>query len=223
MHTMTPDAAPILVAGVGALVGAVLGWWPLATWALANLAGERRPVRGIRLAACLATAATFALLAWRFADASGWAVLPALLVFAAASTVLAVVDLVEKRLPNAVIAPALIAVAVLLVVAAALTGEWLRLVWALAGAAGMFAAYLVLALISPRSMGMGDVKLAALIGAVLGWFGLSCWLVGLLAAFIVGGVVAIVALALRRVTLRGSIPFGPSMLVGAMVAVVLCG
>lgn len=223
MHTMTPDAATLLAIALGALVGAALGWWPLAAWTLANLAGERRPVRGIRVVACLATAATFALLAWRFADASGWAVLPALLVFAAASTVLAVVDLAEKRLPNAVIAPALIAVAVLLVVAAALTGEWLRLAWALAGGAGMFAAYLVLALISPRSMGMGDVKLAALIGAVLGWFGLSCWLVGLVAAFIVGGVVAIVALALRRVTLRGSIPFGPSMLVGAMVAVVLCG
>lgn len=223
MHIMVSTAPPLLAVVLGALLGAVLGRWPLAAWAMANLTDERRPERGIRLASCLATAATFAVIAGRFADASGWAVLPALLVFAAASTVLAIVDLVEKRLPNAVIAPALIAIAVLLVIAAALTGEWLRLAWVLAGGAGMFAVYLVLALISPRSMGMGDVKLAALIGALLGWFGLSCWLVGLVAAFIVGGVVALVALALRRVTLRGSIPFGPSMLVGAMVALVLAG
>ena len=70
-------------------------------------------------------------------------------------------------------------------------------------------------------MGMGDVKLALLIGLLLGWFGLTAWLIGLLAAFVVGGVVAIVALALRSVTLRGSIPFGPSMLAGALIALLL--
>jgi leader peptidase (prepilin peptidase)/N-methyltransferase len=61
------------------------------------------------------------------------------------------------------------------------------------------------------------------IGLLLGWFGLNAWLIGLLAAFIVGGLIAIVALVLRRVTLRGSIPFGPSMLVGAFIALLLVG
>jgi leader peptidase (prepilin peptidase)/N-methyltransferase len=87
----------------------------------------------------------------------------------------------------------------------------------------MFAVYLLLAIISPSSMGMGDVKLALIIGLLLGWFGLTAWLVGLLAAFVVGGVIALVALALRRVTLRGSIPFGPSMLMGALLAVLFVG
>ena len=72
-------------------------------------------------------------------------------------------------------------------------------------------------------MGMGDVKLALVIGLLLGWFGLNAWLIGLLAAFIVGGVIALVALALRRVTLRGSIPFGPSMLAGALIALLVVG
>ena len=48
-------------------------------------------------------------------------------------------------------------------------------------------------------------------------------MIGLLAAFIVGGVIALVALALRRVTLRGSIPFGPSMLAGALIALLVVG
>ena len=87
----------------------------------------------------------------------------------------------------------------------------------------MFAVYFVLALISPKSMGMGDVKLALVIGLLLGWFGLNAWLIGLLAAFIVGGLIAIVALLLRRVTLKGSIPFGPSMLAGALIALLVVG
>jgi hypothetical protein len=70
---------------------------------------------------------------------------------------------------------------------------------------------------------MGDVKLALVIGLLLGWFGLNAWLIGLLAAFVVGGLVALVALLLRRVTLRGSIPFGPSMLAGALVALLVVG
>jgi leader peptidase (prepilin peptidase)/N-methyltransferase len=214
-------SGPVIVA-TAAVAGAVLGWWPL----FARIRRSLHTVtagRGIRIAAAATTAATFGLVVWRFADASGRPLLPALLAFAAASTVLALVDLVELRLPNAVIVPTLAAVAVLLVLASWLTGEWLRLLWALAGCGAMFGVYLVLALISPRSMGMGDVKLAAPIGLLLGWFGLGAWLVGLLAAFVVGGLVALVALALRRVTLRGSIPFGPSMLAGAMVAVLLAG
>ena len=99
----------------------------------------------------------------------------------------------------------------------------MRLLWALAGGAAMFAVYFVLALISPSSMGMGDVKLALVIGLLAGWFGLSPWLVALLAAFVIGGLVSLVALALKRVTLRGSVPFGPSMLAGALVAVMLEG
>ena len=61
------------------------------------------------------------------------------------------------------------------------------------------------------------------IGLLLGWFGLNTWLIGLLAAIVVGGVMAIVALVLKRVTLRGSIPFGPSMLAGALIAVLFVG
>jgi leader peptidase (prepilin peptidase)/N-methyltransferase len=66
-------------------------------------------------------------------------------------------------------------------------------------------------------MGMGDVKLAALLGGALGAVGLTGWLVGLLAAFLVGGLVAIVALLAGRVGWRGSIPFGPWMVVGTLV------
>lgn len=218
LHIMPLET--VTTAVVAAIVGAALGWWPLAAWTQRSTKGERMPLRTVRVAGAVITAVTFGALALRFGLA--W-ILPALFVFAAASTVLALVDLAEKRLPNAVIFPALAGVGVLLVPPTWVSGEWIALLWAAIGSAAMFAVYFVLALISPSSMGMGDVKLALVIGLLLGWFGLNTWLIGLLAAFVVGGLVAIVALLLRRVTLRGSIPFGPSMLVGALLAVLIVG
>ncbi|WP_173922790.1 A24 family peptidase [Agromyces sp. Marseille-P2726] len=211
--TITAVVAVILV-----LAGAALGWWPLASWTQRSIKGERMPQPTARAAAAAITGLTFGALAVAFG--LSW-ILPALLAFAAASTVLTLVDLAEKRLPNSVVFPTLGVVAVLLVPATWADGAWVRLLWAVGGAAAMFAVYFLLALISPSSMGMGDVKLALVIGLLLGWFGLNAWLIGLLAAFVVGGLVAIVALILRRVTLRGSIPFGPSMLVGALIALLL--
>lgn len=212
--------ATVTTAVVAFIVGAVLGWWPLAAWTQRSTQGERMPLRTVRIAGAAITAVTFGALALRFG--LSW-ILPALLALAAASTVLTLVDLAEKRLPNAVIFPTLGVVAVLLVPPTWASGEWIALLWAAAGAAAMFAVYFLLALVSPSAMGMGDVKLALVIGLVLSWFGLNAWLVGLLAAFVVGGLIAIVALLLRRVTLRGSIPFGPSMLAGAVIALLYVG
>lgn len=214
--------APALLTVGAAILGGILGWW-LAAWADRNIhtpSTERMPLRRLRVWSAIATAVGFALLAWRFGLHPA---LPALLALAATGVVLSIVDLTEHRLPNAVVLPTVAIVAVLLVLASALTGEWLRLAWALAGGAGMFAFYFVLALISPKGMGMGDVKFAAPLGLVLGWFGWNVWLVGLAAGFIIGGVVSLIALLLRRVTLRGSIPFGPSMLAGALVAILVSG
>ncbi|MET4156642.1 A24 family peptidase [Agromyces sp. PvR057] len=214
----------VIVTALGcAVLGAALGWWPLAARTARSLrspSGRRGSLRTLRIAAAVVTAATFGALTARLG--ATW-VLPAVLAFAAGATVLALVDLIEHRLPNAVVFPTLAAVAVLLLPASIMAGRPGAFVWALVGAAAMFAVFLLLALISPGSMGMGDVKLALLIGLVLGWFGLSAWVIGLLGAFVVGGATSIVALATRRVTLRGSIPFGPSMLAGAVIALLLAG
>ncbi|MFF3601943.1 prepilin peptidase, partial [Kitasatospora indigofera] len=131
------------------------------------------------------------------------------------------VDVIEKRLPDAVVLPALAATAVLLAIAAAVTGDWGSLLGAVLGAVALFALYFLLALISPSGIGMGDVKLAGLVGLVLGSAGWAVWLGGALAGFLVGGLVSLVALLMRRVTLSGSLPFGPSMLAGLYLALLL--
>ncbi|WP_308798643.1 prepilin peptidase [Agromyces silvae] len=193
-----------------------------ATGAVAEVCLRARAVAvtrpAVRATAGAVTACVWGLAVWRLGLSP---VVPAVLVFLAAATVLALVDLRERRLPNRVTGPAFVVVAVLLTAAAMASGAWAALLWAVLGGAAMFVTYLLVALASPAAMGMGDVKLAGLIGLVLGWFGFDAWLIGLLAAFVLGGSVAIIALALRRVTLRTSIPFGPSMLAGALLSVLL--
>ena len=107
----------------------------------------------------------------------------------------------------------------LLAVATLGTGEWQALGRAALSAAILFVVFVVLVLISPRSIGMGDAKLAALLGLYLGWLGTPVLVIGIAAGFVVQAVLALVLLASRRVGLRGELPFGPAMLIGAALAI----
>ncbi|MCI2957308.1 prepilin peptidase [Agromyces atrinae] len=147
--------------------------------------------------------------------------LPVVVLLAVVAVPLAIVDLEEHRLPNHLVLPTTLVAATLLAAAAVATDAFDVLVRALLGGAVMFGLYLAGALASPRSVGMGDVKLAALLGLVLGWFGWSTWVAGLALAIVIGGVVAVLAVLLRRATLSSALPFGPSMLAGALAAVIL--
>src|SRR3712207_9483021 len=122
-------------------------------------------------------------------------------------------------LPNRVVLPALAAGTALLLLPALADGAWSALLRAVLGAAALFAVYLVLALLSPRGLGMGDVKLAALLGLYLRWLGWAAVVLGALAGFVVQAVVAVALLPTRRIGLRGELPFGPAMLAGAALVI----
>jgi leader peptidase (prepilin peptidase)/N-methyltransferase len=162
------------------------------------------------------TALTFALTAVRFGPS--WE-LPAFLFLAGAAVLLTVIDLQHKLLPNRIVLPSIGIGAVLLAVAALPEGEWAALLRAGLAAVVLFAVFLVLALISPRSLGMGDVKLAALLGLYLGWLGWGAVVVGAAAGFVVQAAIALALLAARRIGWRGELPFGPAMLAGAAVVI----
>jgi leader peptidase (prepilin peptidase)/N-methyltransferase len=144
--------------------------------------------------------------------------LPAFLLLSVAGVLLAVVDVRHQLLPDRVVLPATGLVAALFALAAVGTGEEGDLVRALLGALLLFGAYLLLALLAPGQLGMGDVKLAALLGLPLAWAGWPVLVLGALAGFVVQAVAALLLLAARRITLRGSLPFGPAMLAGAGLA-----
>jgi leader peptidase (prepilin peptidase) / N-methyltransferase len=87
------------------------------------------------------------------------------------------------------------------------------------GLAALYLLYFSMAMIYPSGMGFGDVKLAGVLGLFLGFLGWGPLIVGAFAAFALGGLFAIVLIALRRVDRRSGIPFGPWMLSGAWVGV----
>lgn len=143
----------------------------------------------------------------------------AFLVLAAIGVALAWIDLDTQRLPDAIVLPAYPAVAALLAVAAAAGGDWGALLRALAGGAILFVAYFLIAFAYPAGMGLGDVKLAGVLGIALGWLGWGELAVGGFGAFLLGGAFAAVLAALRRVGRGSGIPFGPWMLAGTALAV----
>jgi leader peptidase (prepilin peptidase)/N-methyltransferase len=145
--------------------------------------------------------------------------LAAFLSLTAVSIALALIDLDTKRLPNVIVLPALIAGVVLLGAAALVRGDLTALAGAAIGGAGLFALYLVLALVKPGGMGFGDVKLAAVLGLYLGFLGWGNLLVGAFAAFVFGGVFGLVLMFARKAGRATAIPFGPWMILGAWLGV----
>lgn len=157
-------------------------------------------------------------LAWGIGDLAAWAALPAYLFFAWLAVALVWIDLDVHRLPDGLVLPAYPALLVLLGCASLGAGDWVPMRNALIAMAGIYALYFVMAMVSPSSLGFGDVKLSGLIGLVLGWLGLGTALLGLLAGFVAGGVIALVMLVAQRAGLRSHIAFGPAMVVGALLA-----
>ncbi|GAB3247866.1 A24 family peptidase [Arthrobacter pigmenti] len=145
--------------------------------------------------------------------------LPAYVYLCVLSVVLGIIDLRYKLLPNRYVYPGVLLTPIFVGIAAFGNGTWGAFFTALLGGAAMFILYLMMALISPAGIGMGDVKLSLILGVFLGFLGWGAWFVGLLAAFLIGGLAGLTLLGFRRVTRTSSIPFGPPMLVGALIAV----
>jgi leader peptidase (prepilin peptidase)/N-methyltransferase len=210
------------VTALTAVVAAVLG---LGAGLLADRAARRFPWtpgdadRGGVVptpVTAVGTAVLFVLVALRFGPV--WE-LPAFLVVSGVAVLLALIDLRHHLLPDRVVLPAIATGAVLLAAAGAIEGAAAPVVRAGLAAVALFAVFLVLALIAPSSLGMGDVKLAALLGLYLGWLGWNVVVLGAAAGFVVQAALALVLLATRRIGLKGELPFGPAMLLGAAVAI----
>lgn len=141
--------------------------------------------------------------------------LVALLYLAAISIALAAIDIDVHRLPDRIVLPSIVVALVLLGASCLVENDAAAALRMVIGGAASFVFYFALAFAKPGGMGLGDVKLAGLLGLYLGCLGWAQLAVGVLAAFVLGGIVGIVLLATRRVRRGGGIPFGPWMLAGA--------
>ena len=137
------------------------------------------------------------------------------------SVALAVVDWRTRLLPRLLVLPATAGSVVTIGASWALggfDGGSATVVRTLVGCAGAFLVFFVLWFVHPRGMGFGDVRLSVLLGLVLAYLGWSEWVVGLYGGFLLGAVIGGV-LALLKVVDRKGYPFGPFMLVGALVGI----
>ncbi len=147
----------------------------------------------------------------------------AYLYLTAVSIALAIIDLETFRLPNVIVLPSLAVVTVLLGAAALLRSDLGQLVTALVGSVILLAFYFLLRLVSRGGMGLGDVKLAPTLGMALGWLGLGNLVVGAFAPFVLGGLFSVILLVRRSAGMKTRIPFGPWMILGAWLGIVVGG
>jgi leader peptidase (prepilin peptidase)/N-methyltransferase len=151
--------------------------------------------------------------------AGGAVVVVAYVGFALLSVLLAIVDARTHRLPDRLVLPAYPILLGLLAAASGLREDWAGLGRAIIAGGVLFALFLLLRLAYPGGMGGGDVKLAGVIGIMLGYVGWTSVGVGVFAAFLLGGVYSLLLIAQRRAQRTTAVPFGPWLLLGAWIGI----
>jgi leader peptidase (prepilin peptidase) / N-methyltransferase len=164
----------------------------------------------------LLTSALFVAMAVRFGP--DIAVVPYCLL-AAVGVAVSAIDVEHMIVPRRIIYVAWAGAAPMLAVASGLDADPGRMLDALVGAAGAFAFFAAVHLVSPRGMGFGDVRLAGLLGLYLGWLGLAQVVVGFFLAFLLGSVVGVWLVAAGRKGRQSRLCFAPFLVAGAILTV----
>lgn len=145
----------------------------------------------------------------------GWLALPAW-VYLVGGVLLSWVDLDVHRVPDSVLVRWAPLVAAAVLTAAAGSRDWSLLPQAAAGAGSMAAVFLLLVMLG--SMGLGDLKLAAVTGLLTGSLGVTGWVTALAAGLATGAVAGLVLLARGR-SRTTHLAFAPAIVIGAAMAV----
>lgn len=175
------------------------------------------PSPPVRITTAALTGVACAAFALRFGVS--WT-LPAFLFLAVLGVQLARIDFSLHLLPNPLVLLILAGGIVLLLAPTVFNQHADNMLRALLGMVILFAGYLILGLISPGAIGMGDIKLAAPVGLYLGYLGWSQLLYGGLLGFILNGVVTIAVVAQKGRKDATEVAHGPSML-GSVLAISL--
>lgn len=180
-----------------------------------------RPTRRALLGLGALVIAAAGLVSWALSRDHGWRwELPAFWIWVVGLVALAWIDAHTHRLPRRLIALTAVVAVPLLAAAAMVEDEPRRLWWAALGAAAYLAVMLVLYVVGRGSLGPGDVRLAPLLGAFLGYTGMYSVVAGILIGFGLAAVSGVIGLATKRVGWRSAIAFGPYLCAAAVLAIV---
>lgn len=147
-------------------------------------------------------------------------ILPFLVLFSAL-LVLSLIDFEHSVLPNRITYPAVLFTVVAIPVVSIVVGRPHTILGAAAGGIGYFLLLFIPAVVYPKGMGFGDVKLAGLMGLYLGWIHPLLALPALVIASVIG-LVAGVVLLLKRGASR-PYPFGPWLALGCVLTILFSG
>ncbi|MBD7996142.1 prepilin peptidase [Arthrobacter sp. Sa2CUA1] len=160
---------------------------------------------------------------WIQQRAAAWLLLAALGYLAVLAVLLAAEDIRSRRLPDRLVLPAYPAAIGLLSSAAVLAGDPGRLAGMAGGGLALLGGYFLLRVLNPAGLGLGDVKLAGVLGMFLGYAGWMQVAAGTAAGFVLGGIWGLGLILTGRGTGKTRIAFGPFMLAGAAVALLAPG
>lgn len=132
------------------------------------------------------------------------------------SVPLSVIDIRQRRLPNRIVVPGLALTLLAQILAALINFDAVQLGKALLCAAVVFA--LGLGANRLGAMGMGDVKLLSLIALAFGWWSLTSLGIALASGFVLAALVVLAQLTFARRHLTSTLPLGPYLLFGCLVA-----
>lgn len=217
----------VVAAGVGTVAGVLSG--PAIASAAAR-APCGRPVlapgwwRGhgadkvLLLAATLPAAVGMAVVGARLGLASAT---PAVCWLVITGVALSLVDLHHHRLPNGLVAAAAVGGTLLLLAASIACGTMWPLARGVVAAVTVFVGLGGVKLLASESLGLGDVKLGAALALYTGWFGWGHVVIGLVLALVMAASAALILLAAGWRGWRDRLALGPSLIAGALVAIVL--
>lgn len=133
--------------------------------------------------------------------------------------VVSAIDIRERRIPNRITFPVFAGFISLLFLIAIFWEVDPNFSRATVGAALAFLVFLSLHAIYPAGIGLGDVKLSAIIGLLLGWKSFDALMYGIAAIFVLSSLFSIALVLKNRESLQSSIPFAPFMALGYLFGI----
>jgi leader peptidase (prepilin peptidase)/N-methyltransferase len=140
--------------------------------------------------------------------------------FVAAGLALAVIDFEFGILPNQIVLWLYAVGTISLAILAFQAGDFAAFTRGVIGGASLLSFYLLVKLIAPRGLGLGDVKLAGILGFYSAWLGWGAFALGALGAFALGATFGLFLIARGTASRRSALPFGPWMFLGSVIGAI---